>query len=548
MRRQIEPHLKVYAVDNSDLKEYENRLRGKLGSLPQTPDVSVIYTAEKLGIPIVSSDLKLVETAEKLGLKTYMNSSFAIFLKGLAKDPTDQAFLEEVYQKLFADEVSYSVKGQHVYDPVIRLQKVMDSALKVVRAQETKTEEIQASDYDFQEYLDLSTLTKEVRTDLSDYVAMMEEGAFDVLSDILEQKANLLLDRCTEVRLLGIPETDPIYREALTSLAHILLLNSTVNLGLQRLEKVHSIVDLLLLLLFEIKDVADRIEIEVHLQRIILYFLSDQISRLNVYFNPSFISRCLENGRQDIAELMRTFGIIAAVLTNKEAEKNAIAKDFSEIQFVIQLGYQFAAVKKPQYAWLLFEQAIYMSLNSEMTGLLYAVFEVMLPLHYATGGFSPSLIELFDFVESKADVKLDSYRERLKVKSKVDPDQLVKRQKSVDSLPETFQGFLDVIEVIPTSFKQLGRAILVKVIDWQSMTLIGIIDPTLTLDETLYVGTSVKIHSGKVKLIEAPKSLKEKTNVNLLIVCYPENLKFIVRRAGIASLARPEEKVIKYDL
>ncbi len=549
MRRHIEPHVKIFPVDKKKLMKYEADLRKKVGSLPQTPDVSVIYAAEQQGIPIVSSDLKLIETAEKVGIKTFMNSAFAIFLKNKLKEEEDVAFIEEIHTKLFGEEVSYSVKGQHVYDPVVRIKKIMDSALSVVNAQASISEPKVNKDFDYQEYHDLIDLTKEVRTDLSDYLEMMEEGNFEALSQILTSESNQLLDRCTEVRLLGVPETDHAYREAVTTLAHILLLGVVVDLNLQKVTSAQGKVDLLLLLLFEIKDVAERLEIEVHLQRIIIFFLTNQVSRLNVYFTPTFMDLCRKKGRADVIDLLRTFAIISAVLTNQKAEKGATAKDFSEIEFIIQLGYQFISAGFPEKAWLLFEQAIYMSLNSNMTGLLYAIFEVMLPLHYSKEGFKPPLQDIFKFIEGKnKEIQLKPYWNRLKLKEDINPNILIKRHKDVNSLPKSYQGFLDVLNVEPTSFKNLGRANLVKVIDWETQTMIGIIDPTLTLDENLTVGCSVKILSGKVKLIQPPKRLRERTGVSLLIVCGRKDPKFIIRRSGIASLAKPKEKLASYDL
>ncbi len=560
MRRHIEPHVKIESVDRKKLMEYEANLKKKLGSLPQTPDVSVIFVAEKLKIPIVSSDLKLIETAEKIGLKTFMNSAFAIFLKNQLDEKEDQELVDEIYSKLFAEEVSYSVKGQHVYDPVIRIKKIMDSALEVVKSQHfhelgttEKTEKPAqnhqiTTEYDYQEYEDLRNLTTEIRTDLSDFLDLLEEGQFKDLKVILDSNADSLLDHCTEVRLLGIPETDPVYREAITTLAHLLLLGAAVDLNLQYIGEAEAKVDLLLLLIFEIREAAERLEIEVHLQRIIIFFLTEQLKRLNIYFSPNFMQRCRENNREDVIELLRTFAIVSAVLTNGEAEKTAQAQDLAEIEFIIQLGYQFVSIGKPEKAWLLFEQAIYMIINSKMTGLLYALFEIMLPLHYSSANFSPSLKELFAYTKKNIKgVNLRSYEERLRLNSSFDPSILIKRQKSVNALPPSYQGFLDVLSVEQTTFKNLGRANLIKVIDWETLTLVGIIDPTLTLRENLTVGTSIKIVSGKVRLIEPPKRLKERTGVNLLIVCTKEP-RFIVRRAGIISFAKPKEKIASYDL
>ncbi len=560
MERVISPHCEVYTVNSKKLENYEKQIKRKVGSLPQTPDVSVAYVADKEGIPLVSSDLKLIQISDKLGIKTFMNSAFAIWLLDQVELTEDRIFLEECYKDLFEEEISYSVKSQNVYDPVIRIQAIMDSALKVVRESRiTDTQEdveevpVISKEHKFPEYKELFEMTMGYRKDLDLYIDMMESGSQHKLFHELEIASHKLLDHCSEVRLLGVPETDSVYKGALTTLAHILLLQSTVALSHHNLQEAEAAVDLLLLLVFEIKEIADKLEMEVHLQRILLFFLSQQISRLKIYFTPAFHAKCSEKGRGDVIELIRTFGILSAVIANQKAEETATVKDFNEVQFTMQLGYQFINVGKPKFAWLLLEQAIYMAVNSKITGLIYAVMEVLLPLHFAYQSSNtpvePTIFDIMKYIEKNAkDVPLDPYYRRLELKERASPDVIIKRAKSVASLPTSLRGFLDVISAEHTKFTRIGDVILVTVIDWQTMNLIGIVDPTMSLDSTLTVGSSVQIHSGKVRLIEAPPKLKKAKNLNLVIICKPNNLKFITRRSGVVTLTEAKEKISQYDL
>lgn len=563
MSRTIVPLCEVIDVDPIRLERYEKEIRPKVGKLPQTPDVSVAYVAEKEGIPIVSSDLKLIQISEKLGLTNYMNSAFAIYLLNRADLTEDKLLLEKYYEQLFNEEVRYSVKSQHVYDPVIRIKAIMDSALKVVKSSEQSSETGQkviekamaevTEEYDFPEYKDLAETTLGIRRDIDKYVTLMDSGNQQKLYGELKNAANSIIDLCSEIRLLGIPETDPIYREAITTVAHILLLASTAALANHDIDSAEHAVEQLTFMLFELQDVAERLEMEVHLQRILLFFLTDQLGRLRTYFSPAFWQKCMDKGREDIINLLRTFGIISAALKNEKAEQAAIVKDFAEIEFTIQLGYQFITIGNFRTAWLLLEQAVYMSVNSNMTGLLFAVFEVMLPLHFANihlkPPLSPNIKDLLDYVKNqKAGIPLDTYYDRLKLKDEADPDILVKRSKGISKLPNSLQGFLDVISAESTTFRRIGKCILVRVIDWQTMNMIGIVDPTMTLEKTLSVGAGVQIRSGKVRVIEAPEKLQEQKDINLVIICKPEDLEFVVRRSGVVSVARSSEKINEYDL
>jgi hypothetical protein len=241
-------------------------------------------------------------------------------------------------------------------------------------------------------------------------------------------------------------------------------------------------------------------------------------------------------------------GILIAVLTNNASEKTATAKDFSEIEYVIQLGVQFVSVNKISEAWLLLEQAVYMSLNSKMTGLLYAVFEVLLPLSFLSNySFSPTLPQLISIVKKKdKTLPFDDYKRRSKRVENVDEKILMKRVVEADKMPIHLTGFLDVISAEFVDFKKIGRCMFVQVVDWQTMNFIGIVDPTLSLDEHLTVGSSLKVLSGKVRVIKPSPTMQKNRGVDLLIVGKPDNLRFVVRRAGQVELA--QSRVGEYDL
>ncbi len=553
MRRVIEPKVIVKEINPKKLAQYEVSSQKKVDmKLPQTPDMSLAYLADQENIPIVSSDLRLVEVAQRLGINAMMNSAFLVMLLGEVKDDLDREYLKNLYDKLFADEIRYSVQSQGRYDPVVRIQKIMDSALDVVRLQASSVEDVQEriikTDHDFPEYRELRDATIQVRTDISDYIKLVEEGKYHQLKFELREASTQLLDIAMEVRMLGVEEEDPIYKGAITTVAHIMLLASTVAIGAQRLKDAEAIVDLLLIILLENDEVEELLDIEVHLQRITLFFLTGQFTRLKTYFTTAFIELCQKRERQDILDLHRTMGILIAILTNNKAEKTATAKDFSEIQYVIQLGVQFISVDKIELAWLLFEQAVYLSLNSGMTGLLIAVFEVLLPLSFRTEyEFSPSFEQLLNIVKKKdKSLPLEDYNRRNRRNEEVAEELLRKRQVNVTKIPLEFTGFFDVISSEKVEFKRLGSCTFLRVVEWQTMNFIGIVDPTLSLDTHLDVGSSVKILSGKVRIIRPSQSIKDKRGVDILIIGKCDNLKFIVRRAGQIEVT--QSRLAEYDL
>ena len=92
--REIVPHVKEERIDQSKFQNFITKLHKLTANLPQKPDLSVIYVAEKISATVVSSDLKLLETAELLGISTLTNSAF---LKRIIEDNMngDMRFGEE---------------------------------------------------------------------------------------------------------------------------------------------------------------------------------------------------------------------------------------------------------------------------------------------------------------------------------------------------------------------------------------------------------------------------------------------------------------------
>ena len=552
MRREIGQYLTVENITPKQLEKFMASARKKVNiKLPQPPDCAVALLAEKKGYGLVSSDLRLVEIAQQLGINAMMNSAFLLLLLQEVEDSNDRDYLKNLYEKLFSDEISYSVESSHRYDPVIRIQKIMDSAISVIKKQgefvKEKPLEIN-EDYDFPEYLELVEITKQIRTDLSDFLKMMELGNYNALRYELMHDSQKLIDLSSEVRMLGVPEEDPVYRETITTLAHLYILRTSLAIGEHRLAEAKSVNDQLILIMLENKEVEERLDMEIHLQRITIFFLTGQLDRFRLYFSPAFVELCNRRGREDILALYRVMSIIIATLSLKKAEPSAIAKDFMEIEYIIQLGVQFISVQKVKEAWLLLEQAVWMSINSNMMGLLFAVFEVLLPLSFKTEyEFSPSFEELMSIVKKKfKDLPFGDYVRRSTRNEIVDEELIRKRSTKLQKLPSGFQGFLDVISADYADFKNIGRSTFVRVIDWQSMHFIGIVDPTMSLNDTLTVGSSIKLIQGNFRLIKPPASIKNSRNVDLILIAKPEKLKFLVRRAQGVAVA--QSKVLEYDL
>ena len=552
MRRSIEPLIEVVKTDNAKLSSFCTSAQNKVDiQLPQLPDMSLSYLNSINNNPIVSSDWRLVEVSQKLGQTAMMNSAFLLSLIEKATNKQDSNILSKLHEKIFADEITYSVESKGRYDPVVRIQKIMDSALDVIRNQSPNAEPPQTSQneiHDFQEYIELKNFVKIVRTDISYYIDMINEGKYNQLNFELNEIVNRLTDLITEVRMQIFTEDDLIYKEALTTLAHILLLKSTIAIGEHRLSDAQSFIDQLFIIMLENSEVEDRLDIEVHLQRITIFLLTEQINRLKIYFTPSFIELCIKRNRQDILELHRILSIIMTIITTKSVEEAAIAKSSNEIEFVLQLAVQFISVGKLEIAWLLLHQSIILSQNANEDTHIRSIIEILLPLSFSDNmKFEPDFNTILSSASSTfKSIQLSDYQ----IKNQpIDTQKLIidpSKYLDISEFNPIFQEFLDVISSSEISFKTIGNAILVKTIEWEKKLIIGILDPSLQIDQNLKVGTSIKIHSGQFKLVKSSPSMKQSRNIDLLLIPKSMDVKFIIRRVGQLNVT--DSRVLEFDL
>ena len=172
LQREITPHVKTAEVNQSEFNKFLQKVHTHTTSLPQKPDLSVIFLADKLGATIVSSDLKLLETAELIGIPTLANSAFISFVLEENKDSSLTSFLKELENKLMTAEIRYSIESTNRYDPVKRIRKIIDSAISVIRTEyEEKITQLAQSDLSETdgfsiESLELKELIGEIQSDL----------------------------------------------------------------------------------------------------------------------------------------------------------------------------------------------------------------------------------------------------------------------------------------------------------------------------------------------------------------------------------------------
>ncbi|MHA1115082.1 MAG: hypothetical protein ACTSPJ_02810 [Candidatus Heimdallarchaeaceae archaeon] len=524
--RELEPHITVKKVDTEDFNQFLTRLYSLTTSVPQKPDLSVIYVAYKLKAKIVSSDIKLIETAELVNIQSYIDSAFVRYLIEKCDDSSSLKFLQELERKLFSAEIRYSVSSINRYDPVKRISKIFDSAISVIKAEyEEKMSEIKEGDISKEEFsiqvLQLKELISEVWEDLSILETDFREEKYEELQPELISRVREIIDAIVDWRLASSDiEDHPIYNSSLVLLSRLLYLACICLIENKELELGRVYMDELLMIFFQSTAVVTDLDMEIHFLRIILLLLTEQIHRLPSYFTPAFEDLCVRRNRPDLANLVHTLILLSVVLSNGEIEEEAIPRSYEDIEFINQIGFKFMQQGKTFQSRLMFEQSFHLALNSENYGLC------ILSLEFLTWLFFSGIPELKTTIEDyynkliKKSPKIkDSYKPVLKLRSSKSALKkfVSSSPKLLKEYPKEMRSPYYVLSSETIKIKNIGFVPLIRTMNWDLTARVGIVDEKSSCVEKAVLGSIIYLVDGKYTVIEASSYVKKKFNVELLI-------------------------------
>ncbi|MHA2358136.1 MAG: PIN domain-containing protein, partial [Candidatus Heimdallarchaeaceae archaeon] len=208
VQREIIPYVQVEDVKEQEFQKFLRKLSDLTTSLPQKPDLAVIFLAQMIGAKIVSSDLKLLETAELIGLSTLTDSAFARYIIEENRDEKSTSFLKDLESKLFTAEIRYSVESTNRYDPVKRIRKILDSAISVIRTEyeeklsKAPSADIEAIDGFSIESLQLNELLIEIHSDLKQLEEDFVSGKYLELEGELLSRVQEITDHLIDWKLV----------------------------------------------------------------------------------------------------------------------------------------------------------------------------------------------------------------------------------------------------------------------------------------------------------------------------------------------------------
>ncbi|MFW9847177.1 MAG: PIN domain-containing protein, partial [Candidatus Thorarchaeota archaeon] len=137
LRREVEQMIQIDETLSKDIKELMESIKKPETALPQPNDMSLILGAMRAKkSKIVTSDLKLLNTIQdiKIDVEGIVGSAFVLELMESVDDDGMKEKLSPIRERIYGEEVRYSIARQEAYDPVTRIRLIEEHALRVLRA------------------------------------------------------------------------------------------------------------------------------------------------------------------------------------------------------------------------------------------------------------------------------------------------------------------------------------------------------------------------------------------------------------------------------
>ena len=192
LRREVEQIVQIDETLSKDIKSFMESINRPESSLPQPNDMSLILGAMRhKGSKIVTSDLKLLNTIEDLNVEVegLVGSAYALELIESVSEEKLKKDLTNIRDRIYTEEVRYSISRQESYDPVTRIRIIEEHALRVLRTVKRPAEGVDKKLSKGQPLFVLDFL-EDIKADIPNMFDDFREGKYDTLAHEIEAIQN----------------------------------------------------------------------------------------------------------------------------------------------------------------------------------------------------------------------------------------------------------------------------------------------------------------------------------------------------------------------
>ncbi|MGY5876982.1 MAG: hypothetical protein RTU30_14625, partial [Candidatus Thorarchaeota archaeon] len=184
LRRTVEQMILIDETLMKDIKAYMESINRPESSLPQPNDMSLVLAAIRAkDSKVVSSDMKLIDTMQdlKVEFEGIVGSAFVLELMESIDDASLKKELAKIRDRIYSEEVRYSISRMESYDPVTRIRMIEDHALRVLRTVKRPAEDLDRKISKGQSLFILDFL-EDIKADIPTMFDDFREGRYDTLA------------------------------------------------------------------------------------------------------------------------------------------------------------------------------------------------------------------------------------------------------------------------------------------------------------------------------------------------------------------------------
>ncbi len=192
LRREAENIVQIDETLSKDIKSFMDSITHHESALPQPNDMSLVLGAMRnKNSKIVTSDMKLLNTIQdlKVSVEGIVGSAFVLELMESVEDEKLQKELSIIRDRIYSEEVRYSIARQESYDPVTRIRIIEDHALRVLRTVKRPAEGLDRKLSKGQPLFVLDFL-EDIKADIPNMFEDFREGKYDSLAHEIEAVQN----------------------------------------------------------------------------------------------------------------------------------------------------------------------------------------------------------------------------------------------------------------------------------------------------------------------------------------------------------------------
>ena len=537
MRTKSKPYITDWidlSKRKSEFTEFQSQAKRLLRSLPQVPDLGLVFAAKEIGnreVRIVSSDYKLLDSIPYIAPEVHgiANSVFALELHEKETNQQQKKKLYRIHEEIYSKEIEYSLERKEAYYPLSKIKLINEQALNVIR--QIHSPQLTLPIFPHEELVDLGPgilLVKSIENvrERESFVEDIEAERYDMVIHEIEELQQRI-DADLAVYLLSLDPTvysalirqisaDLVLFRYFCALAHLYRgQRGDIEIALQEIDKAVDI------LKFTSNPSLD-LRIIVPFLQTILLILNEEFERAEQYFSL-LQSKAEEWGFK--TELKASEGIYLALIALRGYESADIPslRDPSLVTtFLMDLArHQFARAAFDQAARVL-QQVVAVSTKYELQAAMIEALSALLLLYYANPDNKrlPYSImeEIFKIYDEKGwgDDFVTIMQKELSEPQKPLYRLQKKRFTSLELLPKKLkESWMDVFCVEELS---KDKTVLLFVRNWELGANLGIFVSHQQGSPKVTAGDRIRLGVGKYKCIIPKRAIEKKHSTRLCVL------------------------------